>query len=112
MAFNLCVPEFNKADIAIYLQNEFLKRKAMKMYEKNDNRKEKYAKRGKKDNVSFQNEEKSNDSSSNDEDSIQNLQNKNSCASKMKRKLSDHHAADRRDNLSKNTRETKLFRHF
>ena len=112
MAFNLCVPEFNKADIAIYLQNEFLKKKATKMCEKNDNGKEKCAKRGKKGKVSFLNEEKSDDSSSNDEDCIQNLQNKNSCMNKMKRKHSEPHAAHRRDNLSKNTRETKLFRHF
>ncbi len=117
MAFNLCVPEFNKSDIAIYLQKEFLKKKAIKIHEKNDNRKERYGKRGKKDKVSFQNGDVSEDSSSNDEgSSMQDLytpvQKHNSCTSKKKRKVSDHQVVDRKDMPLKNTRETKLFRHF
>lgn len=115
MAFNLCVPEFNSADIVTYFQKELLKKKEAKLHEKkNDYRKESSRKLGKKEKVSFQNNDNiSEDSSSNDESNIQEpycqVKKHRSCTTKKKRKLSDQEGVDM---PVKNTRETKLFRHL
>ena len=111
MALNLCVPVYNKADLTSYLRKQLLKKKSVEKNKDNENIVEKNAKnlkRKKKITPTHDLDDSSSSEEISDESYLEKIED---IPIKKKRKvIEEQYEANAIP--KRNTRETKLFRHF